>query len=860
MALMTPLGEIRVFLDGEPYPYVLKKKEIGYGYNDLQGRYTITMEVIPHGKRHTVACCLYPNQIVSYSCSHGGPNDGRMGSDYYSADKKIKVTILTDLSEDADGFVNYSGSHYEKNGIFYDTYETAFDAHFYEFGIAWLTDCNKANERETFLGASLTNCNYAFGNAFDGPAITGMGYSPDEIRMIDVKDPDSRIRNSSEGGNVIYRFTRTDEGPDRMKAEAFTVRWNDKTKIRELLDIPDGIDPHIGLDIEGYPFRRFMVLYNPLLSTPQPAVLVAKYVVYGNDWEIADLGKDLQDKGVAGNATIRYFQPYSRQVTLAAKQNPDTDEIKLLQEVARACREGFVFKQNLETAENIEKILKDKEANIQHRKFLVSVKSELTGDETEFLIRLGDACLNGTTFEQDYKAAKTLYTMARDAGNAQAYCDLAWMYQNGFGVTRDNKIAIELYKEAAERGDAEAMVSLGGIYKDGAFIELDYEESFNWYKKAADAGNAEGLFNVAKCYDSGLGTKKNRKRAFEIFKQLADDGMEDGAYFYVASYYAGGSVTEQDNDKALIYFQKGAEAGNPCCCNRLADIYSRGIGVTPDTQKAYSWFLREAELGDPIGYSNVGWMYENGDIGEPDPEMAMKYYKLAADAGVETAKDSYDCLKAELTPYETDRKSFRYYYGELTEETLAAWDKISDPFKILTKKKALERRDRHDTGWWVDKFADENFMNKREVEEYGSRAYQCTGAQLKQLQKETGWIIPGIGRVDDDKIYGLVYIGNPEPPKIELGFNEYWTKVLAEHGYTPESARDYVVEKLRKANVNEKTIERFLKPVDQLEFSQTDTILEMALWHKDEPEAFMKRIGRDLSRDSDYMTMLACWE
>ncbi len=94
---------------------------------------------------------------------------------------------------------------------------------------------------------------------------------------------------------------------------------------------------------------------------------------------------------------------------------------------------------------------------------------------------------------------------------------------------------------------------------------------------------------------------------------------------------------------------------------------------------------------------------------------------------------------------------------------------------------------------------------------------------------------------------------------LKKGFDEDEVRGLAWLGYTPESARDYAVKKLEKANLCKEELDRFRVPVDQLEFSETDTIQEL-IWHKNEPEEFMKRIGRDLSDHLDYMLLQGGWD
>jgi TPR repeat protein len=56
----------------------------------------------------------------------------------------------------------------------------------------------------------------------------------------------------------------------------------------------------------------------------------------------------------------------------------------------------------------------------------------------------------------NYAAAAAFYRKAAEAGHAAAQYDLAYLYENGFGVAQDSKQRCSGTRKSAEQGDAEA--------------------------------------------------------------------------------------------------------------------------------------------------------------------------------------------------------------------------------------------------------------------------------------------------------------------------------------------------------------------------------------------------------------------
>ncbi len=93
------------------------------------------------------------------------------------------------------------------------------------------------------------------------------------------------------------------------------------------------------------------------------------------------------------------------------------------------------------------------------------------------------------------------------------------------------------------------------------------------------------------------------------------------------------------------------------------------------------------------------------------------------------------------------------YYGKIKEERLATWQDNSEPYDILVVNHEIHRIG----GWDFLDYANVNFSDKVQVD-WGSFAYQCSGRQLKKFERKTQCEIEKIENVNDEEIYGVVFI------------------------------------------------------------------------------------------------------
>ena len=136
------------------------------------------------------------------------------------------------------------------------------------------------------------------------------------------------------------------------------------------------------------------------------------------------------------------------------------------------------------------------------------------------------------------------YRKAAEAGHAAAQYDLAYLYENGFGVAQDWKQAAFWYRKSAEQGDAEAQNNLGALYAKGQGVPQSDAEALHWYRLAAQQEDPEGLSNLGTMYLQGRAVECDFVQAFELFLKAANLGYAV-AQNNLALMYANGQAVEQ---------------------------------------------------------------------------------------------------------------------------------------------------------------------------------------------------------------------------------------------------------------------------------------------------------------------------
>ena len=239
--------------------------------------------------------------------------------------------------------------------------------------------------------------------------------------------------------------------------------------------------------------------------------------------------------------------------------------------------------------------------------------------------------------ERDYETAAALYRKAAEKGNANAQCNLGYMYANGEGVEQDDAEAIKWYRQAAEAGNIAAQYNLALRYESGNGVAQDDVEAVKWYRKAAEQGDADAQYELGGKYANGEGVTQDDAEAVEWYRKAA--GQDHArAQCDLGYMYETGRGVSQDHVEAAAWYRKAAEQGNAVGQYNLGVLYDNGRGVELDDVEAIKWYRKAADQGDVDAQFNLGVMYDNGEGVAEDDAEAAEWYRKAAEQGFAKAQ------------------------------------------------------------------------------------------------------------------------------------------------------------------------------------------------------------------------------
>jgi len=97
----------------------------------------------------------------------------------------------------------------------------------------------------------------------------------------------------------------------------------------------------------------------------------------------------------------------------------------------------------------------------------------------------------------DYTAARALFEVYAQSGNAEAEELIGVMYALGLGVARDDERAFDWYLRASLKGHPGAQSGLGWYYEVGRGIPApDMVRAYLWYALSAIGGDPDALMSL----------------------------------------------------------------------------------------------------------------------------------------------------------------------------------------------------------------------------------------------------------------------------------------------------------------------------------------------------------------------------
>ena len=154
--LITPFGEIKILIDGKATSYIAEEgRKLDVLCPHVLGRYQITVQFIPDGKEHTIACVFESNCLYEKTPESGE----RLECQSFYNNQRFKLSIGIECEA---GEYDYDADYLENGMAFLINADTKTE--FYTFGIAWIDNVgwddpidDHGRDVETWYGADPTS-------------------------------------------------------------------------------------------------------------------------------------------------------------------------------------------------------------------------------------------------------------------------------------------------------------------------------------------------------------------------------------------------------------------------------------------------------------------------------------------------------------------------------------------------------------------------------------------------------------------------------------------------------------------------------------------------------------------------------
>lgn len=208
-------------------------------------------------------------------------------------------------------------------------------------------------------------------------------------------------------------------------------------------------------------------------------------------------------------------------------------------------------------------------------------------DDVPSMRLVGQMLASGLGVDQNHEEAAEWYTLAADAGDAEASFLLATMKLDGVYIERDEAGAAELLRTASDAGSISALQMLGMLHLEGRGVERSLDVGADMIKRAAQAGDVTAQYTLGILYAEGAGVRQDTRASYDWFERAARRGNTEAQIEFALGLLSGQAASptateEQTLEDAIFWLRRAAEGNNPIAENRLAHAYSQGIGVRLD--------------------------------------------------------------------------------------------------------------------------------------------------------------------------------------------------------------------------------------------------------------------------------------
>jgi TPR repeat protein len=138
-------------------------------------------------------------------------------------------------------------------------------------------------------------------------------------------------------------------------------------------------------------------------------------------------------------------------------------------------------------------------------------------------VLVATAYLTGGIVRQDYGKALNWYVTAATAGDGAACAKLAYLYDNGIGVSVDKAGSLRWLQRAADLNDPPSLYQLGMAYETGTGVPTDFAKAKKLYEQASYLGLAQAFAALGAIYAEGRGVKPDQQKALAYYLVAANN-------------------------------------------------------------------------------------------------------------------------------------------------------------------------------------------------------------------------------------------------------------------------------------------------------------------------------------------------
>ena len=193
------------------------------------------------------------------------------------------------------------------------------------------------------------------------------------------------------------------------------------------------------------------------------------------------------------------------------------------------------------------------EKNVQ--KGIEVLKDAIEKGDTISAFMLGVIYHLGNGVKRDPHEAIKYYTIAADAGNTNAMCNLGTIYMMD-DESIDYFLAKKYLYRGAVLGNVGCMHALGTYYKSNDVAILKYDEALIWFKKAAECGDNTAFVEVADVYDK----LKDYKEKIKWLRKSVQARDPRGVFALGVCYFYGRGV-DYNTERALKLIREADQMG-----------------------------------------------------------------------------------------------------------------------------------------------------------------------------------------------------------------------------------------------------------------------------------------------------------